>query len=197
MDLAEQRKEIPAVLRVFLAVIAVVLLVSAAGIIFSWIYFPSYAREFIAAHPKSFEGIDSEERKFLGVGLGLGIRSLVALTWVATYVYLRRLVHRADKSLPQFLLWYPVISCAGYGYLLTQPSLGWQLSLRWFQFVLCLMFAVVALLPASRQSVRDYVAKHYVPETESDAGIEPDAAVPSEKRRADLEGGMRNEAGKN
>lgn len=171
MRLAEQRNEVPVVLRMLLVVIAVVLMVSAAAIVFSWIFFPSYARGFIAAHPQSFEGLDSENRQFWGVGIGLGIRSLVALTWVATYVYLRKLVNSADKSLPQFLLWYPLISCAGYGYLLTQPALGWQLALRWFQFVLCLIFAVVALLPASRRSVREYVAERHVPEVK--AGLEP------------------------
>lgn len=154
---ATHGEESPRVLRLFLWIIAAVLIASVAALVLSWILFPAYAREFIVAHPGSFEGIDEEKPKQVAVAVGLGMRTLVAFTWAATFNYLRRAVNRAEKWLPHILLWYPLLASGAFAYLLTQPALVWQQALRWFQLVACLLLTLVVVLPNSLAEVRRYV----------------------------------------
>lgn len=127
--------------KVFLATIALVLALSALNVVLCIVSFDEYADAFVSIHRDSFNGIeDVQVERWILRGLLL-IRSVVALSWIASFFYLKKMLKKSDGNSSLIMGVYSVLSAIGFGYLVLRTELPSLAVVRSVQAVACLALA--------------------------------------------------------
>lgn len=125
--------------KVFLATI--VLALSALNVVLCIVSFDEYADAFVSIHRDSFNGIeDVQVERWILRGLLL-IRSVVALSWIASFFYLKKMLKKSDGNSSLIMGVYSVLSAIGFGYLVLRAELPSLAVVRSVQAVACLALA--------------------------------------------------------
>ena len=125
----------------FLATIALVLALSALNVVLCIVSFDEYADAFVSIHRDSFNGIeDVQVERWILRGLLL-IRSVVALSWIVSFFYLRKMLKKSDGNSSLIMGVYSVLSAIGFGYLVHRAELPSLVVVRSVQAVVCLALA--------------------------------------------------------
>lgn len=103
--------------RIGLWFVSILLSLSAVALLCSWIFFHRYADAFVASHSSSFEGVDDPGVRS-GVILGvLILRTVVALTWGFSAVYLYRELQKRREQAGVILMFYAGVCLVSFSYL--------------------------------------------------------------------------------
>lgn len=135
----------------------VIIGLSVITVVLSWVLFPQYSKFYIESHVGSFDSLPSQRFKDNTVIFILAVRSMFAVGWISSLMYMRRLVRACNKHLLAIISVYAVISLFGYGALVFQDSMTWQTIVRAAQALAGAGLVVIVLLPPCRRSMKRYV----------------------------------------
>ena len=97
--------------------VSILLSLSTIALLCSWLFFHRYADAFVASHSSSFEGVDDPGVRS-GVILGaLILRTVVALTWGFSAVYLYRELQKRREQAGVILMFYAGVCLVSFSYL--------------------------------------------------------------------------------
>lgn len=141
-----RKDEVPFSINLSLAFVSCLLIISALCLIYSLIFFEDYSDSFIANHPSSFEGVEDTKVAHIIVFIALIIRSIVALTWIGSFIYLKRFLLRHRNRSIIVLLAYASLSLLGFIYLSVHAELPAIHFLRIAQVILASILLTLLLI---------------------------------------------------
>jgi len=138
--------------RIGLWFVSILLSLSTIALLCSWLFFHRYADAFVASHSSSFEGMDDPEIRN-GVILGaLILRTVVALTWGFSAVYLYRELRNRREQAGLILTLYAGVCLVSFSYLAFHADLPVITAVRIVQ----LMVSVTLLLYLFLRKIRSF-----------------------------------------
>lgn len=144
----------PKNVKIVLYFVVCLLSLSASCLLYSIIFFNDYADAFIASHPDSFQGdISTSISRKIVLG-ALLLRLVVALTWIASFFYLKKFLIENEKYRIPTMLGYGFISLAGFAYLSLHAELHVLAVIRIVQVIVALVMILFLLVDLFRLRTR-------------------------------------------
>lgn len=144
-------KPAPRTIQVILYFVICLLALSALCLLYSVINFQTYADAFIATHPGSFHDVNDTTVAHRIVLGALIMRLLASLTWVGSFLYLKRFLINNEKHRLSLMLGYGLMSLVGFVYLIFHAEIQTIAIIRAVQVAITLAMLIFLLISVVKE----------------------------------------------